>query len=124
MRRPPSNVERGEQRSRAVLLGIVGHRLASIGIGREALPGAVEGLDLTLLIDAGDRKAYQALAQLTVERQERLTLRQEMVEAIVGEGGRVQGPRLRRDDRHVPSCADTYRVRTWWLPPRCGDRLA
>src|ERR671932_620851 len=40
-----------------------------------------------------DKKAYQALAKLTVERQERLTLRQEMVETIVVEGGRVAGLR-------------------------------
>ena len=39
-----------------------------------------------------DKKAYQFLAKLTVERQENLTLRQEMVEAIdvaVGPGGRA-----------------------------------
>src|SRR5215213_9839677 len=36
-----------------------------------------------------DKKAYQFLAKLTVERQENLTLRQEMVEAIVAEGGRL-----------------------------------
>src|ERR1700742_19435 len=40
-----------------------------------------------------DKKAYQALAKLTVERQERLTLRQEMVEALEVEGGRVSGVR-------------------------------
>ncbi len=38
-----------------------------------------------------DKKAYQALAKLTVERQERLTLRQEMVEALVVENGRIAG---------------------------------
>jgi tRNA uridine 5-carboxymethylaminomethyl modification enzyme len=38
-----------------------------------------------------DKKAYQALAKLTVERQENLTLRQEMVESIVVERGRVAG---------------------------------
>ena len=38
-----------------------------------------------------DKKAYQAQAKLTVERQENLTLRQEMVESIVVEGGRVGG---------------------------------
>src|SRR5689334_6557392 len=42
-----------------------------------------------------DKKAYQALAKLTVERQERLTLRQEMVEAIIVEGGRAAGVRCR-----------------------------
>ena len=39
-----------------------------------------------------DKKAYQFLTKLTVERQENLTLRQEMVEAIevaVGPGGRA-----------------------------------
>ncbi len=42
-----------------------------------------------------DKKAYQALAKLTVERQEGLSLRQETVEAIVVEGGRVAGVRCR-----------------------------
>src|SRR5205823_9291785 len=42
-----------------------------------------------------DKKAYQALAKLTVERQERLSLRQEMVEGVVVEGGRVAGVRCR-----------------------------
>ncbi len=43
-----------------------------------------------------DKKAYQALAKLTVERQENLTLRQEMVEAlVVGAGGRIAGVRCR-----------------------------
>src|SRR5271170_2647641 len=38
-----------------------------------------------------DKKAYQFLAKLTVERQDNLSLRQEMVEAIAIEGGRVAG---------------------------------
>jgi tRNA uridine 5-carboxymethylaminomethyl modification enzyme len=38
-----------------------------------------------------DKKAYQFLAKLTVERQENLTLRQEMVEAIDVQSGRVAG---------------------------------
>src|SRR4051794_34498001 len=42
-----------------------------------------------------DKKAYQALAKLTVERQEGLTLRQEMIESIVVEDGRVAGLRCR-----------------------------
>ena len=42
-----------------------------------------------------DKKAYQALAKLTVERQERLSLRQEMVESLVVEGGRIVGLRCR-----------------------------
>jgi tRNA uridine 5-carboxymethylaminomethyl modification enzyme len=42
-----------------------------------------------------DKKAYQALAKLTVESQERLSLRQEMAEAILVEGGRVAGIRCR-----------------------------
>src|SRR3954470_19451260 len=44
-----------------------------------------------------DKKAYQALAKLTVERQENLTLRQEVVESIVVEGGRLAGLRCRGD---------------------------
>ncbi len=42
-----------------------------------------------------DKKAYQRLAKLAVERQENLTLRQEMVEALVVEGGRAAGVRVR-----------------------------
>jgi tRNA uridine 5-carboxymethylaminomethyl modification enzyme len=42
-----------------------------------------------------DKKAYQFLAKLTVERQEDLTLRQEMVESLVVEGDRIAGLRCR-----------------------------
>jgi tRNA uridine 5-carboxymethylaminomethyl modification enzyme len=38
-----------------------------------------------------DKKAYQFLAKLTAERQENLTLRQEMVEAVLVAGGRACG---------------------------------
>jgi tRNA uridine 5-carboxymethylaminomethyl modification enzyme len=38
-----------------------------------------------------DKKAYQFLAKLTVERQENLTLRQEMVESIIAQDGRAVG---------------------------------
>ena len=67
-----------------------------------------------------DKKAYQFLAKLTVERQEELTLRQEMVEAIAIESGRVAGVRCRGgvvyrgsgrrlDHRHVPPGAHAHR---------------
>jgi tRNA uridine 5-carboxymethylaminomethyl modification enzyme len=42
-----------------------------------------------------DKKAYQFLAKLVVERQENLSLRQEMAESIVVEGDRVAGVRCR-----------------------------
>jgi tRNA uridine 5-carboxymethylaminomethyl modification enzyme len=42
-----------------------------------------------------DKKAYQFLAKLTVERQPNLSLRQEMVDAILVEGGRVSGVRCK-----------------------------
>jgi tRNA uridine 5-carboxymethylaminomethyl modification enzyme len=42
-----------------------------------------------------DKKAYQFLAKLVVERQENLSLRQEMAESIVVEGGRVAGVQCR-----------------------------
>ncbi|HEY2159280.1 MAG TPA: tRNA uridine-5-carboxymethylaminomethyl(34) synthesis enzyme MnmG [Isosphaeraceae bacterium] len=42
-----------------------------------------------------DKKAYQALAKWTVERRDRLSLRQEMVEGILVEGDRVAGVRCR-----------------------------
>jgi tRNA uridine 5-carboxymethylaminomethyl modification enzyme len=42
-----------------------------------------------------DKKAYQALAKLTVEAQDRLTLRQEMIESLEVEQGRIAGVRCR-----------------------------
>src|SRR3954453_18518438 len=42
-----------------------------------------------------DKKAYQFLAKLTAERQPGLTLRQEMVESLTSEGGRISGVRCR-----------------------------
>src|SRR5690349_4017034 len=42
-----------------------------------------------------DKKAYQAVAKLAVERQPGLTLRQELTESIVVEGGRAVGVRCR-----------------------------
>jgi tRNA uridine 5-carboxymethylaminomethyl modification enzyme len=42
-----------------------------------------------------DKKAYQFLAKLVVERQENLSLRQEMAESIVVEGERVAGVQCR-----------------------------
>jgi tRNA uridine 5-carboxymethylaminomethyl modification enzyme len=42
-----------------------------------------------------DKKLYARLAKLAVERQEDLSLRQEMVESLVVEGGRVAGVRVR-----------------------------
>jgi tRNA uridine 5-carboxymethylaminomethyl modification enzyme len=42
-----------------------------------------------------DKKAYQFLAKLTVERQPGLTIRQEMAESLVVDGGRVVGLRCR-----------------------------
>jgi tRNA uridine 5-carboxymethylaminomethyl modification enzyme len=42
-----------------------------------------------------DKKAYQLLAKWAVERQENLTLRQEMVEAVLESGGHVAGVRCR-----------------------------
>src|SRR3954469_670023 len=42
-----------------------------------------------------DKKAYQSLAKLTVEGQENLSLRQEMTEAVLVEGGRAVGVRCR-----------------------------
>ena len=61
-----------------------------------------------------DKKAYQFLAKLTVERQENLSLRQEMVESIVVENGpgrrrcaagaasRYHARAVVAHDRHVP----------------------
>jgi tRNA uridine 5-carboxymethylaminomethyl modification enzyme len=42
-----------------------------------------------------DKKRYQLLAKLAVERQENLTLRQELTEAVLVEGGRAAGVRCR-----------------------------
>ena len=45
------DVQRGEQRRRAVALVIVRHRAALAGLQRQAGLGAVERLDLALLVD-------------------------------------------------------------------------
>ncbi len=47
-----------------------------------------------------DKKAYQFLAKLTVERQEDLSLRQEMVESLRVEGGRIVGVECRGGGRY------------------------
>jgi tRNA uridine 5-carboxymethylaminomethyl modification enzyme len=47
-----------------------------------------------------DKKAYQFLAKLTVERQENLSLRQEMVESILEERGRAVGVACRGGGRY------------------------
>ena len=47
-----------------------------------------------------DKKAYQFLAKLTVERQDNLSLRQEMVESIAIEAGRVAGIECRGGSRY------------------------
>jgi tRNA uridine 5-carboxymethylaminomethyl modification enzyme len=44
-----------------------------------------------------DKKAYQFWMKLRVEEQENLTLRQEMVEGLVVEGGKITGVRVRGD---------------------------
>ena len=67
-----------------------------------------------------DKKAYQFLAKLTVERQQNLTLRQEMVESIEVESGRVSRralpgwhpvpcPSGRADHGDVPPGPDAHR---------------
>src|SRR5271156_707733 len=48
-----------------------------------------------------DKKAYQFMAKLAVERQENLTLRQEMAESIVVEGDRVAGIACRGGIRYI-----------------------
>jgi tRNA uridine 5-carboxymethylaminomethyl modification enzyme len=48
-----------------------------------------------------DKKAYQFLAKLAVERQENLTLRQEMAEAILVEGDRVVGMQCRGGVQYI-----------------------
>jgi tRNA uridine 5-carboxymethylaminomethyl modification enzyme len=48
-----------------------------------------------------DKKAYQFMAKLAVERQENLTLRQEMAESILVEGDRVAGIACRGGVRYI-----------------------
>src|SRR5271154_7311225 len=47
-----------------------------------------------------DKKAYQFLAKLTVERQENLSLRQEMIESLLVEAGRAVGVQCRGGARY------------------------
>ena len=51
-----------------------------------------------------DKKRYQALAKRMVEAQEGLTLRQEMIEGLVVEGGRVSGVRCRGEALYRARC--------------------
>jgi len=48
------NIERGEQRGRAVALVIVRHRSGATRLHRQSRLGAIESLDLALLVDRED----------------------------------------------------------------------
>ena len=52
--RAVENIQRGEQRRRAVALVVVGHRAGAALLQRQAGLGAVERLDLALLVDRQD----------------------------------------------------------------------
>src|SRR5262249_49221480 len=72
------HVQRGEQRRRAVALVVVGHRGAPAGVDRQTLLGAVQRLDLTLLVDAEDQRV---LRRVEVEADD--------IEQLLGEVGVV-----------------------------------
>ena len=72
-------VERGEQRGRAVALVVMGHRPAFSGLERQARLRAVERLDLALLVDRDDDRV---LGRVHVEADDVLDLLDEL--RIVG----------------------------------------
>ena len=65
------HVERGEQRRRAVALVVVGHRPAAALLHRQARLGAVERLDLRLLVD---RQHQRMLGRIDIEADDVLDL--------------------------------------------------
>src|ERR1700691_340654 len=65
------HVERGEQRRRAVALVIMGHRPAATALHRQPRLGAVERLDLRLLIDPEHQRV---LGRIDVETDDILNL--------------------------------------------------
>ena len=87
---PVENVERGEQRRRSVALVIVGHRPAFAGLDRQARLGAVERLDLALLVDGDDDGV---LGRVHVKADDVLDLLDEI--GIVGALERAQAMGLR-----------------------------
>ena len=73
------DIERGEQRGRAVALVVMGHRPAFSGLERQARLRAVERLDLALLVDRDD---HRVLGRVHVEADDVLDLLGEL--GIVG----------------------------------------
>ncbi len=74
------DVEGGEQGGRAVALVVVGHRGAAPLLHRQPRLGAVEGLDLALLVDAED---HGMIGRIDIEADDFLELVDEF--GVVGE---------------------------------------
>jgi hypothetical protein len=86
--RPVEDVERGEQRGRAVALVVMGHGPAFAGLERQTGLGAVERLDLGFLID---RQHHGMRRRVQVETDDVLDL---LGESRIG--GALEGPQTVR----------------------------
>ena len=93
------DIERREQRRRAIALVIVGHRPALAGLDRQARLGAVEGLDLALFVDGDDDGVH---GRVHVEADDVFDLLREF--GIVGAFERAQAMRL--ETMRVPETLD------------------
>ena len=93
------DVERREQRRRAVALVVMRHRPALSGLDRQARLGAVEGLDLALFVDGDDDGVH---GRVHVEADDVLDLLGEF--GIVGAFERAQAMRL--ETMRVPQALD------------------
>ena len=80
--RAVEDVERSEQRRRAVAFVIVGHRSALAGLQRQARLGAVERLDLALLSGDQGQHRPQAKSQLTESLQSGTPCKADLLVAI------------------------------------------
>ena len=101
-------VERGEQRGRAVALVVMGHRPAFSGLERQARLRAVERLDLALLVDRDD---HRVLGRVHVEADDVLDLLGELgiVGALEGANAvRLQPMRLPQALHGAQADADSF----------------
>ena len=100
--RAVEHVERGEQRGGAVALVVVGHGAGAALLHRQARLGAVERLDLALLVD----RQHDGMGR-------RIDIEADDVVELLGEGrvvGQLEGaPAMRREAVGVPDLHDRGR---------------
>ena len=99
------HVERGEQGGGAVALVVVGHRAGAAGLHRQARLGAVERLDLALLVDAQHQRLLG-----------RVEVQPDDVGQLLGEA-RVVGELERSHPVRLRPCASQMRCTVAGLTP-------